>query len=178
MPGKNYFYETNDEGTHLVLRINPEMLETIKLIDEKFLSSIVFDWAETTIPHAGWKGKCPLNLCPSNRRNYGPTDLPAYIVDGEREGYVFHCCCCKQRLTAYKLLKAVNGVDSAEEYAQKRWDAGELCGGGWNCPLPQKIRDRLLSEKAQRREAYRRADQERKARNYQKKYGLSSTESA
>lgn len=170
MPGKNYFYGTDKKGTHLVLGIDPEMLNKIKSIDEEFLSGIVWDWTETSIPDAGWKGKCPLDSCPSHKRNHGPKDLPSYIVSGRREGYVFHCRCCKQRLTAYKLLKAVNGVDSAEEYAQKRWDAGELCGGGWTCPLPQKVREHLLNEKEKRRLAYQLADQQRKEENYRKKY--------
>lgn len=52
--------------------------------------------------------------------------------------------------------------------AAKAAAAGQLCGRGWNCPFPSK---------EYRRESYRRADQERKARNYQKKYGSSATES-
>lgn len=178
MPGKNYHYKTNTKGTHLVLEKTTLMLDTVRSIDKKFLSSVVIGWAETNYPNVGWKGRCPLPLCPSNKRNHGPKDLPAYVVSGKHEGYVFHCQCCKTRLTIYQLLITYGNTDIAEDYAQERWDAGELCGGGWNCPMPQKVRERLLSEKEQRREEYQRAALEQKARNYQNKYGSSATESA
>lgn len=178
MIGKNYHYETSTKGTHLVLEKTTLMLDTVRLIDKIFLSDIVIYWTETNYPYVGWKGRCPLPLCPSHKRNHGPKDLPAYMVSGKHEGYVFHCRCCKTKLTTYQLLLAVRNTDIAQEYAQARWDAGELCGGGWNCPLPEKVRERLLSEKEQRREEYRRAAKEQKALNYQKKYGSSSTESA
>ena len=166
MPGKNYHYKTSANDTHLVLEKTTLMLDTIRSIDKKFLSSFVIGWVETNYPNVGWKGKCPLPLCPSNKRNHGPKDLPAYMVSGRHEGYVFHCRCCKTKLTTYQLLITYGNTDIAEEYAQERWDAGELCGGGWTCPLPQKVREHLLNEKEKRRLAYQLADQQRKKESH------------
>lgn len=59
----------------------------------------------------------------------------------------------------------------AEEYLIARWAAGELCGAGFNCPLPLKVREKLLSEKEQRKAAYKKEYELKKARNYIAKYG-------
>ena len=120
--------------------------------------------------HGGWIGKCP--YCAASDQS---KKKQAYLTPRET-GYVFHCCSCGVNQTVFNFLAATEGDSRAQEYAQARWDAGQLCGQGWNCPMPQKVRERLLSEKEQRREEYRRAAQEQKARNYQKKYGSSPTE--
>jgi hypothetical protein len=72
-------------------------------------------------------------------------------------------------LTVFKFLLNAHGNQRAQEYAERRWEAGELCGGGWNCPLPESVRERLLDAKEQRREAYRREYEERRLLNQQKK---------
>ena len=86
-------------------------------------------------------------------------------------GYVFHCHSCKASTTAYKLLLAVQGEVIDEEYLNARWAAGELCGAGFNCPLPSKVRERFLSEKEQRKAAYKKEYELQKARNYIAKHG-------
>ena len=174
MPSKNYYRETVNKKTTLILEKTQDMLDMVRKIDERHLLRILNNQTPTGTNFGGWKGKCPMPTCKSHKRKHGKTDLPAYIVSGEKEGYVFHCLSCKTKTTTFKLLKAIQGDIAAEQYALERWDAGELCGGGWNCPLPQKVRERLLSEKEERREAYRHAEHELKALNYQKKYGSST----
>lgn len=140
-------------------------------IDRKFLESTLREQIPSR-QHGGWTGKCP--HCAASDKT---KKRQAYLTPRET-GYVFHCCSCGVNETVFNFLAATQGDSRAQDYAQARWDAGELCGRGWNCPMPQKVRERLLSEKEQRREEYRRAAQEQKARNYQKKYGSSFTEFA
>lgn len=147
--------------------LNLKVLE----IDRMSLESTLRE--QTTSRHyGGWIGKCP--YCAA----YDKTKKRQAYLTPRESGFVFHCCSCGVSQTVFKFLAATKGEGRAQEYAQTRWDAGELCGGGWNCPLPQKVGERLLREKEQRRESYHRAEQERKALNYQKKYGSSPTESA
>jgi len=172
MKGKNYSYSVAKGSYGVEVNITPDMLDRIKNIDQQFLVGILRD-QESSISHRdGWVGKCP--FCSSTkRRDSQKSYKPAYL-NPSNMGYVFHCCSCETSTTAYKLLLAVQGEVVAEEYLNARWAAGELCGGGFNCPLPHGVRQRLLDAKEKRREAYRHAEQQRKALNYQKKYGSSS----
>jgi len=138
-------------------------------IDRRFLESTLREQIPSK-QHGGWIGKCPHCAASDKMKK-----RQAYLTPRET-GYVFHCCSCGVNQTPFHFLATTEGNSRAQDYAQARWDAGELCGGGWNCPLPQKVRERLLSEKEQRREEYRRAEQERKARNYERKYGSSFTD--
>jgi hypothetical protein len=174
MPSKNYSYKSVHGRSALIVNKTPQMLQEVNRIDGKVLLGSLEDQVASGNGNGSWKGKCP--FCrdhKSIKRSNDKSHLPAYLIPGQQEGYVFHCCSCDTTLTTYKFLYQSKGPDVAEQYAQARWDAGELCGGGWNCPLPQKVRERLLSEKEQRREEYRRAEEEIKALNYQKKYGSS-----
>lgn len=105
--------------------------------------------------HGGWIGKCPYCSATDKSKN-----KQAYLTPRET-GYVFHCCSCGVNQTVFNFLAATQGNSRAQDYAQARWDAGQLCGQGWNCPLPSK---------EYRREAYRRAALKRKQENYQNKY--------
>ena len=149
-------------------------LNTILEIDSRTLSDNLAGWVPSKGISGGLNGKCPFcSAVKSKHRAQEKTYMPAYLYPGSnkgyQEGFIFHCCACETTLTTYQFLQEVLGISTAEKYAQERWDAGQLCGRGWNCPLPSK---------EYRRESYRRADQERKTRNYQRKYGSSSTESA
>ena len=138
-------------------KLNLRVLE----IDRQSLMSALREQTPSR-QHGGWIGKCP--YCATSDKS---KKKQAYLTPRET-GYVFHCCSCGVNQTVFNFLTATQGDSRAQDYAQARWDAGQLCGQGWNCPLPSKD---------YRREAYRRADQERKARNYQKKYGSSPAES-
>ena len=149
-------------------------LNRIFEIDSRTLSDSLTGWVVSKGRFGGWNGKCPLcSVFKSKHRSREKNYMPAYLYPGNhngyQEGFIFHCCACETTLTTYQFLQEVLGISTAEKYAQERWDAGQLCGRGWNCPLPSK---------EYRRESYRRADQERKTRNYHRKYGSSSTESA
>ena len=132
-------------------------------IDKRFLESTLREQSHSQ-PHGGWIGKCPYCAISDKTKK-----KQAYLTPRET-GYVFHCCACEITQTTFHFLAGSQGESKAQDYAQARWDAGELCGGGWNCPLPQKVREHLLKEKEQRRLAYRLADQQRKEENYRKKY--------
>jgi hypothetical protein len=136
-------------------------------VDRRFLESALREQTASR-QHGGWIGKCPYCAATDKTKK-----KQAYLTP-RKTGYVFHCCSCGVSQTVFNFLTATQGESRAQEYAQTRWEAGELCGGGWNCPLPQKVRERLLREKEERREAYRHAEHERKALNYQKKYGSST----
>ena len=153
--------------------ITPSDLKMIHSIDREFLEEILVTQKPLKTDVGGWHGRCPFCDGPRKRRKSQDSYRPAYIRPRE-QGYVFHCWSCDTILTTYKLIERVFGEEKAQEYALRRWEAGELCGGGWNCPLPESVRERLLDAKEQRREAYRHAEHERKAFNYQKKYGSSS----
>ena len=142
-----------------------QALSKIYQIDSAILLNSLKDQSLNPAAHGGWKGKCP--FCSHSKGKHRKDDkiyLPAYLTPGREEGFIFHCCACEITLTTYKFLKQVQGENAAERYAQERWDAGHLCGQGWNCPLPSK---------EYRRDSYRRAEQEKKVLNYQKKYGSS-----
>jgi len=114
--------------------------------------------------HGGWIGKCP--YCAASDKT---KKRQAYLTPRET-GYVFHCCSCGVSQTTFHFLAATQGDSRAQEYAQARWDAGELCGCGWNCPLPQKVRERLLAEKEQRRKVHQKSYNERRRLNQERKY--------
>ena len=171
MPSKNYSYNYFNGKSALVLNKTPEMLEKIKMIDATVLKGILEEQVETGNGSGGWRGKCPFcRDLKSTKRKNDKSHLPAYLIPGQQEGYLFHCCSCDTTLTTYKFLHQSKGPDAADPYAQARWDAGELCGGGWNCPLPQKVRERLLSEKEERRKAYKKAYDEGKKLNHYRKH--------
>jgi len=117
-------------------------------IDRKFLESTLREQIPSK-QHGGWIGKCP--HCAASDKT---KKRQAYLTPRET-GYVFHCCSCGVSQTTFHFLAATQGDSRAQDYAQARWDAGELCGGGWNCPLPQKVRERLLKEKDERRKTYK-----------------------
>ena len=173
MKGKNYEYSKEEGKTILRLQSTDALTKAVLEIDRQFLEDTLSD-QQRSKDGQGWIGKCPFCSGASNSKKHSYESYrPAYLTPRET-GYVFHCCSCRQNLTVFKFLLNAHGDQRAQNYAQRRWEAGELCGGGWNCPLPQKVKERLLSEKEQRREAYRRAEEERKELNYQKKYGSSS----
>lgn len=174
MPAKKYRYSRYHNENSLEVIKTPKMLARIQAIDERHLQGALRGQERLQGDRQGWKGKCP--FCSSwraQKRQKYESYKPAYLTVGKNEGYVFHCCACGTTLTTYKFLAQSQGVDVAEGYAQERWDSGQLCGGGWNCPLPQKVKEHLQSEKEKRRQAYRLAEQERKELNYQRKYGSS-----
>ena len=139
-----------------------QALSKVFQIDSAILLNSLKDQSLNPGANGGWKGKCPFcSHSKGKHRNDDKTYLPAYLTPGRDEGFIFHCCACETTLTTYKFLKEVQGDESAERYAQERWDAGQLCGQGWNCPLPSK---------EYRRESYRRAALKRKQENYQNKY--------
>jgi len=95
-------------------------------------------------------------------------------------------------LTTYKFLHQTQGLETAEQYAQTRWDAGQLCGEGWNCPIPQavmivlkqyqKLNLNLNEEQKQeriqsRKQAYREEYEKKRRENYFRKYGPQQTSS-
>lgn len=143
------------------------MFSVVRSIDEKFLQNALVD--QDVIPNKkeGWIGRCP--FCKSKRDKY-QSHKPACLIVGRDEGYVFHCCCCNLSITTYKFLRETQGLDTAEKYAQERWDAGELCGGGWNCPLPQKVREELAKAKEASRMKYQEDYERRRMENYELKY--------
>jgi len=132
-------------------------------IDRRFLESTLREQIPSR-QHGGWTGKCP--HCAASDKT---KKRQAYLTPRET-GYVFHCCSCGVSQTTFHFLADTQGDSRAQDYAQARWDAGELCGGGWNCPLPQKVRERLLKEKEQRRKAYQENYNERKRLNQSKKH--------
>jgi len=146
-----------------------KMWATVASIDAHFLDGVLKDqkWIQDT---GGWKGKCPLCHSSHKRKKQTTSYLPAYITP-RQQGYVFHCCSCGSTLTTFKLLEVACGKDTAQTYAERRWQAGKLCGAGWNCPLPEIVKRDLEIEKQKRRIAYRNAEQERKLANYRNKYG-------
>ena len=171
MPGKNYSYNSFSGKSVLALNKTPAMLQEVRRIDAEALWGTLDEQVDSRTGIGGWRGKCPF-CCGlrSKKRSNDKSYLPAYLMPGNQEGYVFHCCSCNETLPTYKFLQEVQGADAAEQYAQARWDAGELCGGGWNCPLPQKVRERLLREKEERRKAYKKAYDEQKTFNHYRKH--------
>lgn len=169
MKGKNYSYSAVKGSYGIEVITTPDMLDRIKDIDKKFLVGVLRDQELSTNNRDGWIGKCP--FCSTiKRRDTQKSYKPAYL-NPSTMGYVFHCCSCETSTTAYKLLLAVQGDVVAEEYLIARWAAGELCGAGFNCPLPSRVREQLLSEKEQRKAAYKNEYELKKARNYVKKFG-------
>jgi len=169
MKGRNYSYSATQGSYGVEVNITPDMLDQIKGVDQQFLVGILRDQESSTSHRDGWVGKCP--FCSTTKsRDSQKSYKPAYL-NPSTMGYVFHCCSCKTSTTAYKLLLAVQGEVVAEEYLNARWAAGELCGAGFNCPLPSKVRERFLSEKEQRKAAYKKEYDLKKVRNYIAKYG-------
>ena len=162
----NYFqasqfkrFKRQQNDFHLRNELNLKVLE----IDRASLESVLRDQT-TSRHHGGWIGKCPYCAAADKTKN-----KQAYLTPRET-GFVFHCCSCGVSQTVFKFLLNAYGDQKAQEYAQARWDAGELCGGGWNCPLPQKVRERLLSEKEKRRKAHQEAYDRRKHFNQLRSY--------
>ena len=169
MKGKNYFYSTEKGSYGLTVNITPQMLDQIKEIDRQYLMGILEGQEFSRVHRDSWVGKCP--FCSSTKkRNSQESYKPAYL-NPNNMGYVFSCCSCKTSTTVYKLIQAVRGDCVAEEYLEARWRAGELAGGGFNCPLPQSVREQLLCEKEQRKAAYQKEYELKKVRNYIAKYG-------
>jgi hypothetical protein len=69
-------------------------------------------------------------------------------------------------------LAQSQGVEVAEGYAQERWNSGQLCGGGWNCPLPQKVRQELEEAREERKKKYKEEYEKKRRENYEKKYSV------
>jgi hypothetical protein len=169
MKGKSYSYSAVKGSYGVEVNITPDMLDRIKDIDQQFLMGILRDQESSTSYRGGWVGKCP--FCSSTKRRASQKSYKPAYLNPSTMGYVFHCCSCEASMTAYKLLLAVQGGVVAEEYLITRWAAGELCGAGFNCPLPSRVREQLLSEKEQRKAAYKKEYELKKARNYVAKYG-------
>jgi hypothetical protein len=173
MKGKNYEYSKVEGKTVLRLQSTDALTKAVLEIDKQFLEGTLVG-QQRSKDGQGWTGKCPFCSGASNSKKHSYESYrPAYLTPRET-GFVFHCCACGSSLTVFKFLLNAHGDQRAQEYAERRWEAGELCGGGWNCPLPQSVRERLLDAKEKRREAYRHAEKQRKALNYQKQYGSSS----
>lgn len=173
MKGKNYEYSRDEGRTVLQLQSTDALTKAVLEIDQQFLEGTLIG-QQRSKDGQGWIGKCPFCSRASNSKKHSYESYrPAYLTPRET-GFVFHCVACCRSLTVFKFLLNAHGSQRAQDYAERRWEAGELCGGGWNCPLPQSVRERLLGAKEKRREAYRHAEQQRKALNYQKKYGSSS----
>lgn len=170
MKGKNYGYSREGAKTILKLQSTVALNQAVLRIDRVFLEGVLH-CQQPSKDGNGWSGKCPFCSGKTNSKKHSYNYYrPAYLTARD-VGYVFHCCSCNQNLTVYKFLLQAFGEDRAQEYAQARWDAGEYCGGGWNCPLPQKIRKYLLDAKEKRHEAYKHEYEEKRRLNYQKKYG-------
>ena len=149
---QKFFVASRDE-------LNLRVLE----VDRSFLESALREQTHSR-QHGGWIGKCP--YCAASDKT---KKKQAYLTPRET-GYVFHCCCCDVSQTVFNFVAATQGENRAEEYALTRWDAGELCGRGWNCPLPQTVRQRLLSEKEERRKAHQKSYNERKRVNQSRRH--------
>ena len=171
MKGKNYSYSQEAGKTILQFRSTDALNQAVLRIDRLFLEGALH-CQQPSKDGNGWSGKCPFCAGKTNSKKHSYAYYrPSYLTARET-GYVFHCCSCNENLTVYKFLLQAFGEYRAQQYAQARWDAGELCGGGWNCPLPEKIRKNLLDAKEKRREAYRQEYEVKQRLNYQKKYGL------
>ena len=160
----------------------PLQLETVKSIDACFLSDCLTDWVQDRNQIDRWKGKCPFcsGIKSKHRmreQGYRPASLFPGHHGGVQEGYVFHCCACKTSLTTYKFLRATHGVECAETYAQTRWDSGQLCGEGWNCPIPESVKIALEQERKIRKTIYRDEYEAKRRENYLRKYGPQQTSS-
>ena len=168
MKGKNYEYIKEDGMTVLRLQSTDDLTKAVLAIDQQFLEGVLVG-QQRSMDGQGWTGKCPFcsGISKSRKHSYA-SYRPAYLTPREM-GYVFHCCSCKTNLTVFKFLLKVFGEERAQEYAESRWKAGELCGGGWNCPLPESVRQSLLSAKEKRREVYRREHEERRLLNRKKR---------
>ena len=156
----------------------PLQLQTVNSIDARCLSDCLTDWVRDRHQVDRWTGKCPFcSGSQSKHRQDQKSYSPAAVYPGHQEGYIFHCCACKTSLTTYKFLLAAHGKDCAESYAQTRWDAGQLCGEGWNCPIPETVKISLENEKQTRKQVYRDEYERKKRENYLRKYGPQQTSS-
>lgn len=164
------YYHSRAQGKQEIHRlITPSDLMMIHSIDRDFLEGIL-DAQELTITgNGGWTGRCPFCDGTRKRRKSQESYRPAYLTPRE-QGIVFHCCSCDKTLTTYKLLTEVSGKEKAQEYATRRWKAGELCGGGFNCPMPQTVKETLLDAKEKRREEHRQAYAQQRRLNYLNKH--------
>lgn len=172
MKGKNYQHSACKRGVSLEVIKTPEMLQHVLMIDQSVIQGILKEQESLPGSRIAWRGKCP--FCSSHkaqRRQSHQSYKPAHIIPGSVEGYVFHCCACQKSLPVYKFLRESHGLDSAETYAEERWNAGELCGAGWNCPLPQKVKEMLEQQKQSRRKQYQEEYERKKRENYLRKYG-------
>ncbi|MEX0649859.1 MAG: hypothetical protein WD200_02575 [Candidatus Andersenbacteria bacterium] len=164
-----YCYSRELGKQELHLSITPSDLRVIHNIDREFLEGILVAQELSKTSGGGWTGRCPFCDGTRKRRKSQESYRPAYITARE-QGFVFHCCACDTTLTTYKLLESISGEEKAQEYSTRRWKAGELCGGGFNCPMPQSVKKDLLDAKEKRREEHRKMYEERRLLNYQKKY--------
>ena len=163
---KSHFKQESFKDSYARADLTPEQKRKILDIDSKFLQRSLVGQTLSQGESGGWAGKCPFcSTTKSKSRLKEKTHLPAYLFPGNIQGFIFRCSACETSLTTYKFLKQVLGDDTAESYAQERWDSGQLCGQGWNCPLPSK---------EYRRESYRLAALKRKQENYQNKYHAKS----
>lgn len=157
---------------------SPLQLQTVRSIDSRFLSDCLTDWVQDRCQVDRWTGKCPFCSGSKSQHRMGEKGYrPAAVYPGHQEGYVFHCCACKTSLTTYKFLDRTQGHETAERYAQTRWDAGRLCGEGWNCPIPESVKMDLEHERQTRKRNYREEYERKKRENYLRKYGPQQTSS-
>ena len=168
MKGKNYDYLKEEGKTVLRLQSTRDLLNTVLKIDRQYLEGAL-EGQQPSRDAVGWIGKCPFcfGVAKSKKHSYD-SYRSAYLTPRET-GFVFHCCSCQTSLTVFRFLLDAHGSQRAQDYAQARWEAGELCGGGWNCPLPESVRNCLLDAKEKRREAHRREYEERRLLNQQKR---------
>ena len=156
----------------------PLQLQTVNSIDARCLSDCLTDWVQNRHQVDRWTGKCPFcSGSKSKHRQDQKSYRPAAVYPGHQEGYVFHCCACRTTLSTYKFLLAAHGKDCAESYAQTRWDAGQLCGEGWNCPIPETVKMDLEHKRQTLKRNYREEYERTRRANYFRKYGPQQTSS-
>jgi hypothetical protein len=171
MKGINYDYSKEENRTVLRLQSTSDLLNTVLKIDRQYLQGTLAG-QQPSRDAQGWIGKCPFCSGASKSKKHSYDSYRSAYLTPRETGFVFHCCACQTSLTVFKFLLDAHGSQRAQDYAQARWEAGELCGGGWNCPLPESVRERLLDAKEKRRDAYKQEYEERRLLNQRKRNTL------
>ena len=167
MKGINYSYGVQNGKQILFLNSTEKLNNIVLAIDYEFLEGKLIDQKQL---NNGWSGKCPFCKKSSELKKYSYEFYRPCYLNRKENGYVFSCCSCKQSLTTFKFLNALD-ANVAQDYATRRWKAGQLCGAEWNCPLPNKVKKDLLEAKESDRSKYKSAYQAQRELNYKNKYG-------
>lgn len=167
MKGINYSYGVQNGKQVLFLNSTEKLNNIVLEIDYEFLEGKLLDQKQL---NNGWSGKCPFCKKSSELKKYSYEFYRPCYLNRKENGYVFSCCSCKQSLTTFKFLNALD-ANVAQDYATRRWRAGQLCGAEWNCPLPKEVKKGLLEAKESDRSKYKSAYQAQRELNYKNKYG-------